>query len=334
MATDEISKSTSSEASPPLSISIPTVNLDDADVAITFRTACRDVGFMYLVGHGLTKQDIDKVFLESKNLFMLPTTVKESLADKTMSRGYTAMEEETLDPKGQTQGDTKEGYYIGREIPTSSSRYDPAKLRGPNQWPDKETLPDFRSTMESYHTKVSEVAMRLVRLLAQTLDLPPSHFDDDFSEPVATLRLLHYAQRQSQPEQGIYACGAHSDYGILTLLLTDEHPGLQILHQGEWIDVPPKPDAFVVNIGDMLEIWTNGQYKSTVHRVLTSAEYERYSIPFFFDPKFETVVECLPTCTDSNNPPRYPPTTAGQHLVSKYEQTHADFAPPADETTT
>lgn len=306
---------------------IPTVDLNDPNVVNALKHACRDVGFLYLVGHGLSKVEIDDVFLESKNLFALPTPVKESLADRTMSRGYTAMEEETLDPKHQSQGDTKEGYYIGRDIPPNSHLYDPQKLRGPNQWPDVRTLPNFRSTMNSYHTKVSQIAMRLVRLLAQTLDLPSSHFDKDFDEPVATLRLLHYAQRQSQPEQGIYACGAHTDYGIITLLLTDEHPGLQIFHQGQWIDCRPKADAFVVNIGDMLEIWTNGQYKSTLHRVLTSADYERYSIPFFFDPKFETVVECLPTCTDETNPPRYSPTTAGKHLVSKYEQTHAAFDP-------
>ena len=78
---------------------------------------------------------------------------------------------------------------------------------------------------------------------------------------------------------------------------------------------------------DMLEVWTNGKYKSTLHRVLTSSEYERYSIPFFFDPTFETVVECLESCIDENNPPRYPPTTAGKYLVSKYEGTHADFDP-------
>jgi len=77
----------------------------------------------------------------------------------------------------------------------------------------------------------------------------------------------------------------------------------------------------------MLEIWTNGRYKSTIHRVLTSSDYERYSIPFFFDPDFETIVECLECCTDENNTPKYPPTTAGQHIVSKYEGTHADFSP-------
>ena len=114
---------------------------------------------------------------------------------------------------------------------------------------------------------------------------------------------------------------------MITLLLTDEQSGLQIFHDGKWIDVPPRPSAFVVNLGDMLERWTNGLMKSTKHRVLTSGENERYSIPFFYDPAFETVVKCLDICTDADNPPRFPPTTAGEHLVGKYHETHADFDP-------
>jgi isopenicillin N synthase-like dioxygenase len=264
---------------------------------------------------------------QSKRLFALSEKEKEALSDKVMSRGYTKMAEETLDPLRQKEGDTKEGYYIGVEIPEGDPRHDPKKLRGPNQWPDPSTMPEFRPTMELYHAKATKIASRLVQLLALSLNLDEHHFDNAFKEPVATLRLLHYAKRKSEPEKGIYACGAHSDYGVSTLLLTDRHPGLQIYHKQVWIDVPPRPYCFVVNIGDMLEIWTNGLYKSTLHRVLTDSDYERYSIPFFFDPAYETVVECLPTCTDESNPPRYPPTTAGQHLVSKYEATHADFAP-------
>lgn len=103
--------------------------------------------------------------------------------------------------------------------------------------------------MEDYHTKITNIALRVVKLIALALGLEESHFDDDFKEPMATLRLLHYAKRKSNPEEGIYACGAHSDYGIATLLLTDEHPGLQIYHREEWIDVPPRPYSFVVNIG-------------------------------------------------------------------------------------
>lgn len=175
-----------------------------------------------------------------------------------------------------------------------------------------------------------------------SLNLKETHFDHDFKEPMATLRLLHYSKKQSRPELGVYACRAHSDYGIATLLLTDDKPGLQIYNNNynnnksstveeedeveKWIDVPPRPNSFAVNIGDLFEIWTNGQYKSTIHRVLTTtttttaddddndescAIMDRYSIPFFFDPSFETVVRCLETCcTDStrnnnnNNPPK------------------------------
>jgi isopenicillin N synthase-like dioxygenase len=164
-------------------------------------------------------------------------------------------------------------------------------------------------------------------LLAKALGLDKNFFDQHFQEPIASLRLLHYAERESNPDNGIFGCGAHSDYGMLTLLLTDENEGLQIIHEGSWIDVPPRPDAFVVNLGDMCERWTNGLIKSTTHRVISTGKGERYSIPFFYDPTFETVVECLDVCTDENNPPKYPPTTAGQHLVDKYHQTHADFSP-------
>jgi isopenicillin N synthase-like dioxygenase len=315
-----------------LPFSIPTIRLSDLDAVPALRAACIDVGFFYLEGHGLDSGEILQVFEESRKLFDLPLKEKEALSDKVMSRGYTAMQEETLDPTVQKEGDTKEGYYIGREVATTDPRYDPVKLRGPNQWPSKDMLPRFQSTMEKYHGKVSSVGHQVVQLLALALGLENTYFDEQFREPIATLRLLHYAKRESQPEEGIFACGAHSDYGILTLLLTDQHPGLQILYRGQWIDVPPKPHAFVVNLGDMLERWTNGLMKSTQHRVLTSGDEERYSIPYFYDPAFETVVECLDICTDEDNPPHFAPTTAGQHLVDKYHETHSDFAPEPNES--
>jgi len=143
----------------------------------------------------------------------------------------------------------QEGYYIGREISEDDPRYDPAKLRGPNQWPAKSILPGFQSTMEDYHSKLTNLAMEVVRLIGLGLGLEESHFDEAFEDSIATLRLLRYDKRESKPEEGIFACGAHSDYGIVTLLLTDENPGLQIQYRGEWIDVPPRPSSFVVNIG-------------------------------------------------------------------------------------
>ena len=306
-------------------------DLDDyaeKQLAQQVRNACRDVGFFYLEGHGIESSFLNEVMEQSKLLFDLPLDEKNALTDKVMSRGYTAMGEETLDPAVQTCGDTKEGYYIADDFPQNHPLYNPEKLRGPNQWPSQQRLANFKPVMELYLTRVGEIAMRVVRLIALSLGLPRDFFDPHFQEPMRFIRLLHYDRTQSEPGSGVFACGAHSDYGMLTLLLTDEHPGLQILSKdGCWIDVPPNPLSFIVNLGDMLERWTNGEYKSTLHRVLTSGNSERYSIPYFFEPNFDAKVECLDACCSRANPPRYPPTTAGLHLLNKYQETHADFKP-------
>jgi isopenicillin N synthase-like dioxygenase len=313
---------------------IPIISLDDPDQEKTvqaLRTACKEVGFFYLQGHGIGPKTIESVMEQSQRLFALPVSAKRLIADPTISRGYTGMEEETLNPADQKKGDTKEGFYIGRSLP-----YNPAKLSGPNCWPSAETTPEmedcdeFRRIMEAYFDQISHVGIRVVRLIALAIGLPEHFFDASFTAPMAALRLLHYAAEKSEPDEGIYACGAHSDYGMVTILLTDKNPGLQILtKQGKWINAPPVKDCFIVNLGDMLERWTNGMFKSTKHRVLTAGDVERYSIPFFYEPNFDTRVECLDMCcsTDDTNPAKYPPTTSGQHLIDKYRQTHADFSP-------
>jgi len=316
---------------------VPTIRLDDADKEKTIsllRDTCINVGFFYLEGHGIEESLLDAVMEQSQELFDLSLASKRAMSDPVMSRGYTAMQEETLDPSKQSKGDTKEGFYIGREIPTNDPRYNPEKLAGPNQWPSSEKCPDmrdcdlFRETMETYFDQISNVGFQVVRLLARAIGVVENHFDNAFSEPIASIRLLHYAAEKSNPDDGVYACGAHSDYGMITLLLTDENRGLQILTKSnKWIDVPPKKGAFVVNLGDMLERWTNGLFRSTKHRVLTSGEKERYSIPFFYEPNFDTTVRCLDVCCSEGKPAKYPPTTSGQHLLDKYAETHSDFKP-------
>jgi isopenicillin N synthase-like dioxygenase len=118
--------------------------------------------------------------------------------------------------------------------------------------------------METYYSQMCQLSFRVSQLLALAIGLDEHYFDDAFQEPLASIRLLHYAAVESRPQEGIFACGAHSDYGMITLLLTDDNKGLQILTKSnEWIDAPPMPGAFVVNLGDMLERWTNGLFRST-----------------------------------------------------------------------
>jgi len=170
---------------------IPILDLRDPNAVQKLAAVCRNVGFFYLEGHGLSPDYIDSIFAASKALFDLPLETKSKLSDKIMSRGYTAMQEETLDPSTQTEGDTKEGYYIGREIAEGDPRYDPVKLRGPNQWPETSLLPSFRPIMEDYHCRATALAMRVVRLIALGLGLEESHFDSDFSERYSRI-LSHF----------------------------------------------------------------------------------------------------------------------------------------------
>jgi len=318
---------------------IPTIHLNGSDKiheAKKLRSACTNVGFFYLESHGLSKDRVDEVFAASKEFFKLPLVEKQRISDHELTRGYTAMEEQTLDPSNQTKGDTKEGFYIRQDIPRDHLLYNPAKLSGPNVWPGECgpcSLSDHRrwkKTMKEYFASCCEIGFRLQRLIALSLDLDENFFDLHFVDnPVATLRLLHYSIEESKPELGVYACGAHSDFGMLTILLTDKNPGLQIRTlEHEWIPVPPREGAFIVNLGDLLERWTNGLYLSTVHRVISEGSSERYSVPFFYTPNFDTVVEVLECCIDEgDNLPKHPPITSGKHLLEKLSQTHADFNP-------
>eukprot|EP01025_Chloroclados_australasicus_P022760 TRINITY_DN23338_c0_g2_i1.p1 TRINITY_DN23338_c0_g2~~TRINITY_DN23338_c0_g2_i1.p1 ORF type:complete len:268 (-),score=9.01 TRINITY_DN23338_c0_g2_i1:300-1103(-) len=263
------------------------------------------------------------MFEEIRAFFALPADEKNKILADQNNRGYTPYQEETLSPATQKVGDTKEGLYFGREIhPDDAEAHKP--LHGPNQWPDPEVAPRFRSVTERYFTACTKLGYKLLRTLALSLDLPPDYFKKKFDAPMLFLRPLHHTPDLSDTAAGIYGAGAHTDYGMLTILATDSTPGLQILQSRTWVDVQPLPGSFIFNLGDLLERWTNGRYKSTMHRVLSKSGKDRYSIPFFFEPNFDAEVQCLPTCC-KDEAPRYPKTTAGQHLLNKYNETHALF---------
>jgi len=315
---------------------IPTIYLNDPsrkETAAKLRKACIETGFFYLDGHSIPLHFLDKVFEQSKTFFNLPSHEKKKLTDKSTNRGYTAFEEQALDTSLQTdRGDTKEGFYIAKHIPKEDPAYNPTKFRGPNVYPDGanstiENPTEFRDVVDSYQKQMANTAFEVVQLLALALHLPEHYFDEYFKDPVAKIRLLHYSQEKSDPSNGIFACGAHSDWGMLTLLLTDSSPGLQILYNNEWFLVPPKRGVFIVNLGDMLERWTNGLFRSTIHRVISCGEKERYSIPFFYEPNFDTLVECLDGCWGEGNPKRYKSVTMGEFITAKYLATHKEYGP-------
>jgi isopenicillin N synthase-like dioxygenase len=190
-------------------------------------------------------------------------------------------------------------------------------MNGSNIWPD---LPGFKDGVAGYYGECLSLARRLIRLFAEVLYLPESFFDEMFVRPGAMSRVIHYPPQPANDPDTV-GIGMHTDYECFTILCQDEQPGLQILNvAGEWIEAPPIPGTFVVNIGDMLARWSNDVFISTVHRVLNSTGKERYSVPLFFGPSYNVMIEPLQTCLADGEKPKYEPILAGDYVWRRLEK--------------
>jgi len=291
-----------------------------AAVGQALRAACLEHGFFYCSGHGVPQCLIDAALAETRSLFALPDEVKATL-DKSHSaanRGYEALGGQTLEPGALP--DRKEGYYIGEDLSADNPRVLAGVFNaGANVWP--QDLPAFRPVMMAYFAALTVVSERLMRGLALSLDLPEDHFTAFTTDPAATLRLLHYppARPDVPDEQG---AGAHTDFGGLTILLQDEVGGLQVKGSQGWIEAPPIPGSYVVNLGDMIARWTNERYRSTLHRVVNRSGRERYSIPFFYSGNPDHEVRCIPTCLEPGESPKYEPIRVQDHMRAMYRRTY------------
>ncbi|XP_065623198.1 2-oxoglutarate-Fe(II) type oxidoreductase hxnY isoform X2 [Quercus suber] len=260
-------------------LKLPIIDLispDRISTANSIRQACIDYGFFYLVNHGMEEELLGKVFEESKKFFLLPLEEKMKMPRKE-HRGYTPLYAENLDPTSSSKGDPKESFYIGplEDITT------PVNL---NQWPSEEILPSWRHMMESFYRKLLSAGKRLLSLIALALNVEEDFFEKvgALDEPNAFLRLLHYPGELGSSDDEIYGSSAHSDYGMVTLLATDGVQGLQVCREKfkqprVWEDVLHVDGALIVNIGDIMERWTNCLFRSTLHRVMLSGK-ERYSV--------------------------------------------------------
>ena len=257
------------------------------------RDATHEFGFFYLTGHGIPAELEQRLHAAARAFFALPDNDKLAIENvrSPQFRGYTRVGGEL------TQGkiDWREQIDIGPEraaVPERWAEADYWRLEGPNQWPA--ALPELQTVVTEWHDRLSELSLTLLRAWAESLGAEPGVFDSAFAEnPSALIKIVRYPGKSDpEPKQGV---GAHKDGGVLTLLWVEPGKGgLQVEHQGEWIDAPPVPGAFVVNIGEMLEYATDGYLKATVHRVISpSIGDDRVSIPFFFNPALDARVPQL-----------------------------------------
>lgn len=282
-----------------------------AELARRLDDALRADGFVAVTGHGVPADVVAAAFDASRRFFALPEPAKcrWHIDRWPLHRGFDPVGWQALDP--DRPADLKESFYLGVEA------------LGPNQWPDEALVPGFRAALDAYAAALRTLAARMMGLFEQALSLPPRHFDAYTRRPNCVTRLLHYPPAPAVVLPGQLGCGAHTDWGALTLLAQDDAGGLQVQRaDGRWLDVEPVPGAFVVNIGDMTRRWTNDRWRSTMHRVVPRrVGIERWSIAYFFDLDADALVAPLPTCVDAAHPPRYAPITAGEHLAEMYRRT-------------
>lgn len=293
-------------------------------VATEIYHACHRTGFLYLYNHGIPEAVIATAFEQSRLFFDLTLQEKQKLAwsNEAQNRGYIGWERERLD---ETQpGDLKEAFNIGwdssieKELPPKTAAFK-------TLWPDQEA---FFSGIRQFFQACAQEAADIFRAFAIALSMPENFFTDEHSiEQSYTLRLLHYPPLQIPPKPGQMRAGAHSDYGTLTLLFQDSIGGLEVFNPNlGWLQAAPLSGAILINTGDLMERWSNNKFRSTKHRVHLpepdQANKHRYSMAFFCQPNPDTIVSCLPTCQNQDNPAHYPPIQSGEYLLERLRATY------------
>jgi len=313
----------------------PVIDLSEPDAAAQIDRACRAVGFFQVIEHGIGRDTITRAFSVVDDFFARPLgdKLRWSSPGPEIERGYSAKGSEGLSYSLGLEDrppDLFEAFTVARdEYPPDDPAFvdDRHHFFEPNIWPDD--APEFRHALVGYYLEVQALAHRLTTLFAKALGMPDDFFEERTRHSCDTLRVNYF---EGVPGQQVmddqYGIGPHTDYGILTVLLTDATPGLEVVTpSGDWRPVRAVPGALVVNIADMLAQWTNDHWRSTLHRVVAIQAREgltvrRRSLPFFHEGDYDMVVECLPTCCGPNDPAKYPPVLAGEHVRAKVLSGH------------
>lgn len=303
---------------------------DRRDLAEKVNEACINWGFLLVSGHGVPQELIARMFAVSYGFFDLSDEEK-SKCDSALyqgGRGYFSIGKKALArTKGDlaAPGDQKETFWSGAEPVEDDPYYASPEAQGhyvKNVWPERPE--DMAAIWTEYRFACQRVAETLMSIFATALELPADWFADKIDKPISTLVIHHYPEQKAAPVPGALRAGAHTDFGSLTLLMTEKRlGGLQVMGRDEtWHDIDPVPGAFIVNIGDLMERWTNDTWRSTLHRVVnppasSGSASRRLSLVYFHTPNYDAEVSCFETLIENGVAPKYPSITAGAHHRAK-----------------
>jgi isopenicillin N synthase-like dioxygenase len=281
--------------------------------------ACRAIGFFYLKGHGVPDDRREAIFAETRRFFRLPRAAKAgALATQEWYRGWVPAPENRELTRNTRMFDQ---YRLQLEWPPEDRPDDPlVHIFGvPNRWPAD--MPGFRAAGEAWLGAMQGLSVELLRAFALGLGLAETRFDEWFRRPPSQLSLVHYPPLPPVAESEASNMVSHTDEGPFTILLQDDTGGLEVKRRdGAWIAAPPVDGTFVINVGDMMMWWSNGEFLSNYHRVKNRSGAERFSIPFFANPDRDVVVAPLPEIVARTGPPRYEPVRVSDHLARFYEK--------------
>ena len=300
------------------------------DTARQVASACEEIGFFGVIGHGVPSMVIEDLVEQAYAFFDLPLAEKLAVRRPRpeQNRGYIAPGEERLARLhgNETPPDLKELYAIGPfDIPDAPYFTGPAAYPSfaPNLWPQRPH--GLRPALEAYWRELERVARILCGICAEALGLAPEFFDDKADRHISQLRVMHYPVPQTTPQPGQLRAGAHSDLGMMTLLYSDNDTGgLEVMDRaGSWVPAPVIDGAFTVNLGDLMMRWTNDHWRSTLHRVVNPPDAarnqsRRLSIGMFFIPNYDAVVAPI---AGFGEPPKYPPITVADYRTSRFATT-------------
>ena len=289
--------------------------------AAKVRHACEKVGFFYMAGHGVAQTVIDDAFEASREFHVLPLEDKMRLKINENNIGYLPVNESQQRASTvhkAVRPNYNESFFISHDRgPDHPAIVNGETLRGRNQWP--EGHPGMRGAMVAYFKTLERVGEQMLPVLARALDLPAGWFAPHFAgEAHINLRFLHYPPQEVDDDEQ-FGQGPHTDNSFITILARTEVPGLAVrLPSGEWLAPPLIEGTFLVNLGNMMKRWSNDHFLSTPHGVLNDSGKDRYSIAFFYSPSVDATIECVPTCTCADDPPRYPPAVYRDLVLAFY----------------
>ncbi|MGR3661762.1 MAG: isopenicillin N synthase family dioxygenase [Paracoccaceae bacterium] len=299
---------------------------EKAAIGASVDQTCRETGFLAVNNHGVPQTVIDGVWQAALDFFEQSAAEKQKVAPPRAGYpyGYLGPGTEALaKSRGEdTPPDLKESFN-GGPMTVPAGMTDPDALAfcyETTPWPQSQPL--FRENWQAYYREMEQLAARIMQVLALALGLPQDYFEPFIDAPISALRALNYPAQDRPAEKGQLRAGAHTDYGSLTILLPEPGSrGLEILTpQGDWRAVPPIPDTFVINIGDLMQRWTNDRWHSTLHRVVTPPDWatrRRQSLAFFHQPNWDAEITCLPGCEGESV--LHQPVNSGPYLMQKFQ---------------